>query len=170
MRKKSLALVIVVLLFVIGQKVVLASQTITFSVRINPLVVEISTPTEVDKGQIFIVETRVSNRGTRAIRRVTAVLELPHGLVLLKKRAAKKLGNIRPGYGKTASWQVRAESLGKLKLKVESTGLEAISKESLSANDTMIITVSEPTLLQINWFKLFQTPSKSWWTQTKPNL
>ncbi len=162
MRKKSLSLVILVLLFVVGQKSVLASQTITFSVRINPLVVEISAPTEVDKGQKFIVEAVVSNRGDGTIRKASAMLELPDELVLRKKRKAKKLGKIRPGQSKTASWRVRAKNLGDARLKVEATGLDAISKESFSASDTMLVTVREPTPRKIHWFKRFKIQWKFW--------
>ena len=157
-----MALVILVMLLAVSQKVGLASQTITFSVRINPLVVEISAPTEVDKGQKFIVEARVSNRGDRNIRKASAMLELPDELVLRKKRKAKKLGKIRPGHTKTASWRVRAENLGDARLKVEATGLDAISKESFSAYDTMLVTVSEPTPHKIHWFKHFKIHWNFW--------
>ncbi len=159
MRKKSLVLIILVLLFVMGQRVVLASQTINFSVRINPLVVKVSAPTEVDKGQVFAVEGRVSNRGIRTIKGVRAALELSDGSVL---KAENELGDIQPGYTKTTSWQIKAENLGKLKLRIEAKGLEAISKESLSAHDTALVTVSEPTplLIKIDIFK----PSVRLWS------
>jgi hypothetical protein len=142
MRHRGLLIILLILLLPSGRKTALASENILFSVRVNPMVVEIVKPANVSKGQPFSLKARVSNRGKRAIRQVQVSLRLSDGLVLTGKRNSKNAGNIGGGHSKIVSWRVKAVTPGQKEIEVEATGREAFTGTVLSAFDTDSLVVA----------------------------
>ena len=126
-------------LWFLGQSQALAqTASLVATVRVNPLEVEMTAPSNVVVGEWFTISISVSNRGSETIRKTTATLETLTEIVVRGKN--KKLGNVEPGEIKTVSWQAKANKAGNFIILAEVTG--DLAGEQISAFDTTTISVN----------------------------
>ena len=97
--------------------------TSAFGVRVPPkkarLATSISGPSKMKPGSRARFKVKVRNRGDRPARKVTLRLSGKGGSV---KGGARKLGTIKGGKGKTATFTVKAGRKGSVKLTAKATG------------------------------------------------
>jgi len=91
-------------------------------VTINPLVVDVSAPKEVEIDKVFQVTAEVINKGDEKIKNVKGEIFLPPELVLLKKDPVQKIGVIPPKKEKEIRWAVKGEKDGSYIVSVEVSG------------------------------------------------
>ncbi len=109
MRKLFILSIMLVYLLAAGGTVYAQSASLNATVRINPLEVKVSSPTNISAGQWFEVKAEVSNLGTERISRTFATLNTSPGFIV-RGREKKSLGSLPSGGTKTVRWRVRADS------------------------------------------------------------
>jgi len=123
-------------------------------VTINPLVVDVSAPKEVQIDKVFQVKARVTNKGDEKIEEVEGEIRLPlSGLVLLKKDPIQEIGVIPGKKEKKISWSVRGEEIGNYYISVKVSG--ELKGEGISAEDGIMIEVIKPSPRgrPLEWFR-----------------
>ncbi len=135
MRKLFFLPIVLVFLLTTGSTAYAQSSTLTATVRVNPLEVEVIAPTSVLVGQWFDIEVEVSNLGTETLTNASALISPPSELVVRGKR--KQIGNLSPGTTETVTFRARANSSGEYITTVEVTG--KLAGEDISASATTII-------------------------------
>jgi len=132
----------------------------------NPptLSASLSAPSSVASGATFTASTTVMNTGTINGHNVQATLSLPFGFTLISGSNPQSLGTISPGSGssKTATWTVRAPTVGSTTGYTLSTSVSSSSYgESYGASATRGITVSPSAAMDTAG--LFRPSSRTWY-------
>lgn len=129
-------------------------DTIIALVTINPLHVELSEMKEVEVGKVFRVIAIISNKGEDKIDNVKAEIFLPQGLAIARKDPAQDIKVIPGNKEKKTSWSVRAQETGNYVVSVLVAG--EVRGNSISAQDTEIVKVVEPSPPRANSLSLFK--------------
>lgn len=120
-------------------------------VTINPLEVNVSTPSEAEIKKIFKVTAEVTNKGEEEIENVEGKIFLPEGVEgiekleepdFLKKNLVQKIGTIQGKKSKTISWTVRGTDLGNYIFAVSVTG--ELKGDLVTAEDSSGVTIEDP--------------------------
>ena len=130
-----LPMVLVYLLVGVGSAFA-QSATLTATVRVNPLKVEVIAPNTVTVGKWFEIKAEVSNLGTERISRAFATLSA-HPEINIRGSERKNLGSLPSGGTKTIKWRVKVDSLGNYIVTVEAKGI--LAGEEIFASDTIVI-------------------------------
>lgn len=140
---RYIALVLLVLLSLLGQSVVFATEgTITSTVRINPLLVSVSSaPDTVSQGDEFTVTADIQNRGETRLLQAKATLNLPEGLTVVRRLAERHLGVIKPQATKTVDWLVSADESGTFVIQVSVSAKEQKTGTLLSDEGSITLKV-----------------------------
>jgi len=91
-------------------------------VTINPLLVDVSAPAEVEINKVFKIEAKIINKGEEKIEKAKGEIFLPSGLILLKKDPVQEIGIIPPKKEKKISWSVKGETIGSYIISVSVSG------------------------------------------------
>lgn len=124
-------------------------------VRINPLHVTISVPTEAELGKNFKAEVLVENRGEDKISNVRVEIFTSDGLVLINKNSFKEIGAIQGNKTKNIFWQVRGTEIGNFSISV-SVSAEAGGNVVSVEGNTAVVRVIEKSSPPIHFSNLFQ--------------
>ena len=116
------------------------SASLTATVRVNPLKVEVTAPGVVTVGEWFEVTAAVSNQGDIAVSKASATINLHSGMRVRGLR--KRLGNFASGEEKVVTWLVRAKNPGEYIIQVEVKGKLLGEEISASASDNISVTGS----------------------------
>lgn len=139
MKKLFILPVVLVYLLVAAGFAFAQTASLTATVRINPLEVEIIAPSEVPVGEWFEIKAEVSNLGTERISRAFVTLNTSPEFNI-RGSEKKNLGNLPSGKTKTVKWRVRVGSSGRYIATVEAKG--NLAGEEISASDTTNISVA----------------------------
>ncbi len=157
-KKKSLFLLVVFVLtaiFFSGPAQASLWDFIRAWVTINPLLVDVSAPAEVEINKTFQVRAGVVNKGEEKIENAKAEIFLPPELVLLKKDPVQEIGVIPPKKEKKISWSVKGEKEGSYVISVSASG--ELRGEIIKAEDTTMVTVMvikpSPKGKALEWFQ-----------------
>lgn len=124
------------------------SATLTATVRVNPLEIEVVAPDTVVVGEWFDIDVVVSNLGATTVKKTSVVVNKPSGL---KVRANKKrIGDLAPGATEIVTWRAKVNSPGGFVAVVEVSG--KLDGEEISAFDS--ITISAIGSLAARFFRL----------------
>ena len=129
-------------------------------VTINPLVVDVSAPKEVEIDKVFRVKARVINKGGEKIENVKGEIFLPQGLDLLQKDSVQKIGVIPGKKEKKISWPVKGEKEGSYIVSVEASG--ELKGQIIRAEGNTLVEIKEslrktgPRDWLQNFFDFFQ--------------
>src|SRR3989344_4305970 len=110
-------------------------------VTINPLVVDVSAPAEVEINKVFKLEARVANKGEEKIEDARGEIFLPPELVLIQKDSAKEIGVIPGKKEKKISWSVKGKAIGNYIVSVKVSG--ELKGQIISAEDSTLVEVKE---------------------------
>ena len=119
------------------------SATLTATVRVNPLEVEVIAPDTITVGEWFDISAEVSNLGTERVRRAYTILSTPPE-ISVRGSGRKNLGNLPSGGVKTVKWKVKVGSSGNYLTTVEAKG--NLAGEEIVASDTIMISTIGPLL------------------------
>ncbi len=122
-------------LLVTGAAAYAQSASLSATVRVNPLEIEVIAPPDATVGQWFDIEAEVSNLGTETVSNASALISPPSELAVRGKRI--RIGNMSPGATETVIFRVMAKSSGTLIIHVEVSG--KLAGEDISASDTTIV-------------------------------
>ena len=115
------------------------STTLTATVRVNPLKVEVTAPGVVTVGEWFDIKAEVSNLGTERISRAFATLNTSPG-INVRGSEKKNFGNLPSGKTKTIKWRVKVDSPENYIVTVEAKG--NLAGEEIVASDTDMISAT----------------------------
>ncbi|MCH7730640.1 hypothetical protein IID21_03895 [Patescibacteria group bacterium] len=115
------------------------SATLTATVRVNPLKVEVTAPGVVTVGEWFDIKAEVSNLGTERISRAFATLNTSPE-INVRGNVKKRFGSLPPGGTKTIKWRVKVDSPGNYIVTVEAKG--NLAGEEIVASDTDTISAT----------------------------
>ncbi len=132
MRKLFVLSIVLAYLFGTAGSALAQSSTLTATVRVNPLEVEVIAPPDVSAGSWFDIKVEVSNLGTETLTNASALISPPSELVVRGKR--KRIGNLSPGASETITFRAMAKSSGTLIIHVEVAG--KLAGEDILASDT----------------------------------
>jgi len=110
-------------------------------VTINPLEVVVSAPPLVEINKMFKVEARVINKGEERIKRTSAEIFLPQGLVLTKKNTVQNAGAISGLREKRIQWSVKAEQTGNYFISVSSSA--ELKGDTITAQGNTVMVVAQ---------------------------
>lgn len=117
------------------------TATLTATVRINPLEIEVTAPPNVTVGQWFEIQVEASNLGPETVKGVKAEINPPTDLQVSGRHG---LGVLKPGETKKARWRARALASGNSIVQVEVTG--RLGGEQISASDSAVISALGPPI------------------------
>ena len=139
MKKLVILPIALVFLLVLARSSFAQTATLTATVHINPLKVEISPIGVIPiKKNWFEIPVVVSNLGSETITKTVVIVHSSPKFTIKGKK--KKIGNLEPGMSKTIVWQAKANRPGNFIIQVEVTG--ELEGEEISASDTLTISTT----------------------------
>ena len=133
--------------FFSGQSQVLAqTASLTATVSINPLGLELSAPSSVSQGDSFKLKAKIGNLGQSKLQKVEATIFINSGLIVRGKEE-KKAGTIKGESQKTATWQIKAQEAGHYLIIVDVSGKVAETGDLVTISHSFKVTVSPQTSL-----------------------
>ena len=122
-------------------------------VTINPLVVDVSAPTEVEIDKVFQVTAKVENKGGEKIEEVEAEIFLLEELET-KKDKEQEIGTLPPYKEKTIFWPVKGEKVGNYVILVKVSG--ELKEKEVFAEGSTVVEIIEKSLPGRGRFDFFQ--------------
>ena len=125
--------------------------SVTATVKVNPLVVSLTAPSEASVGEEFTVQATVGNLGSSRIRRVTATIHLPPtDLLEVRGPDTHRLRPLGPFGSRSTEWQLTALQSGGFVLMVTASGVDASDRTLLTTeSDAPLTTESEASLITV---------------------
>jgi len=123
-------------------------------VTINPLVVDVSAPKEVEIDKVFRVEAKIINKGGEKIENAKGEIFLPEELKT-EKGEEQKIGVLLPYKEKTIFWSVRGAEVGNYVISVKASG-KLNEKEVLAEGSTMVKIIEKEFPGREHRFDFFQ--------------
>ena len=114
-------------------------SVITARVVINPLEVDVFTPTKVEINKVFKVRAKIINKGEEKIKNAKGEIFLPEGIVLIKKNLVQKMGVIPGKKSKRISWTVRGTEIGEYVITVSASA--ELKEELIAAEDSTAVKI-----------------------------
>jgi len=111
------------------------SSSVDVTVRPNPLVVNLDSPSAVVVRQWFDVTAEITNRGNIELTRATVNLLSPKGISVKGKK--KNIKNLPAGETVIVTWSAKANSVGDFVVTAEAQG--ELLDEKIKASDTSMI-------------------------------
>ena len=145
-----------VLALAVGLALLLAAQgllaaegqgSVTATVKVNPLVVSLTAPSGASAGDEFTVRATVGNLGGSRIRRVTATLQLPAGMLDVRGPDTHRLRPLEPFGRRSTEWQLTALESGDFVLMVTASGVDSSDRTLLTTESDAPLTTESDALV-----------------------
>lgn len=114
------------------------SASLTATVQINPLEVEVAAQNIVTVGEWFEIKADISNLGEETVSKTTVLINTPSELRTRGRR--KRIGNLAPGVTEAVIWEAMANRPGNFVIQVEATS--ELGGEKISASDSINISAT----------------------------
>ena len=150
--------------FVIGtfrEQLASCSGVITALVTINPLEVDVSTPTEVKIDKTFMVRAEIKNKGETKIDEVKAEIFLPDELELVRKDKEQGIKVLRPQQKRFIFWFIRGKEVGNYIISVKASG--ELKGELISIEDSTMVKIRKRASTQ-EWFQGYFDFLREWFS------
>lgn len=139
--KPALGVLALILLVALWQPVSAQSATLTATVKINPLDIQVFAPTNVVVGEWFDIKADITNRGSQIVNKTFAKANVPSGLSVRGKK--KKIGVLGARETKTIIWRAKATRTDtNLLIQIDVNGT-LMDEEISASSDSKIILASQ---------------------------